>query len=244
MRTGPWIVLAVLTAAGCDEASVRLALDNQTSTRAPRAGLLADGTSLRLKMLAVYLAEDVDPVTQDNAGNVEMVWLNPQCGGDVSRCNIDGFAEPAGPRVTSYFDLARPTAEVNAELSSQGAAVTPGSYQYVRVEMCKASGQTQPTAPTMMWSGPGMTTEQPFSSGDCGRTSLRFDPPLDLAAGDSVEVSLGYDLDKAIVSGAPAPGGFSIAGIDHTFRACVNVDAASRVCMDFPDFAPSAISVK
>jgi hypothetical protein len=211
---------------------------------AARQAALADGTSLRLKMIAVYLVEDVDPVTQNNIGSTAMVWLNPQCGGVIDGCNIDGFAEPSGPRITSFFDLARPTAEVNAELNSQDAAVSPASYRYARVELCKAYGQTQATAPTMMWSGPGMAAEQAFSSSDCGRTSQRFDPPLDLAAGDSVEVTLGYDLGAAIVSGPPAPpsqgGAFSIAGIAHSFRACVDVDATSRVCMDFPDFAPSA----
>lgn len=245
MSTRAWmVVVAALIATGCDEARVRLALSNETITPAPHHGLLADGTSLRLKMIAVYLAEDVDPVTQNNIGGVEMVWINPQCGGDINGCNIDGFAEPSGPRVTSFFDLARPTAEVNADLNSQAAAVSPGSYRYARVELCKAYGQTEPTAPTMMWSGPGMSAEQAFSSGDCGRTSLRFDPPLDLAAGDSVEVTLGYDLGAAIVSGAPASpsqgGAFSIAGQSHSYRACVDIDATSRVCMDFPELTPSA----
>jgi hypothetical protein len=164
--------------------------------------------------------------------------------GDINGCNIEGFAAPSGgPRITGFFDLARPTAEVNAELSSQGTAVSAGSYQYARVELCKAYGQSEATAPTMMWSGPGMTAEQAFSSGDCGRTSQRFDPPLDLAAGDSVEVTLGYDLGAAIVEGAPATplhGGLGIVGVAHPFRACADVDDSSRVCMDFPELTPSA----
>ena len=247
MNTRAWMVVAMaLIAGGCDEASVRLSLSNETITAAPHHGLLADGTSLRLKMIAVYLIEDVDPVTQDNIGNVAMVWLNPQCGGDINGCNIEGFAAPSGPRITGFFDLARPTAEVNAELNSQGAAVSAGTYQYARVELCKAYGQSQATAPTMMWSGPGMAAEQAFSSGDCGRTSQRFDPPLDLAAGDSVEVTLGYDLGAAIVEGPPAApyqGGLKIVGVDKPFRACADVDAGSRACMDFPEFAPSATKI-
>ena len=240
-------------AAGCEAgATARLALANQTTAPGARgAAVLADGTSLRLKLIAVYLAEDVDPVTMNNVGATEMIWLNPQCGGDIGGCNVDGFTQPAGPRITDYFDLARPTAEVNAELNSQGAAVSPGAYRYARVELCKAyGGERMATVPTMMWAGPGMAAEQPFTSGDCGRTSLAFDPPLALAAGDSVEVTLGYDLGAAIVAGAPGSGyGCSIAGHDepggapHCFRACVDVAAGSRVCMDFPDFAPSAATV-
>jgi hypothetical protein len=243
-------VTAALAAAGCDGATARLTLANQTSA-AKTQSLLADGTSLRLKIIAVYLAEGVDPVTMDNVGATEMIWLNPQCNDDIGGCNVDGFTQPAGPRITDYFDLARPTAEVNAELNSQGAAVSPGTYHYARVEMCKAyGGERMPTVPTMMWAGPGMAHEQPFTSGDCGRTSLPFDPPLELAAGDSVEVTLGYDLGAAIVAGARGSGyGCSIAGHNdpsgapHCFRACVDVDATTRACMDFPDFVPSAAKV-
>ncbi len=241
MNTRAWMVVATtLLAIGCDEATVKLSLSNETTTAAPHQGLLDDGTSLRLKMIAVYLVEDVDPVTQNNIGNTAMVWLNPQCDGDIDGCNIEGFAAPSGgPRITSFFDLSRPTVEVNAELNSQGAAVSAGTYQYARVELCKAYGQGQATAPTMMWRGPGMTAEQAFSSGDCGRTSQRFAQPLDLAAGDSVEVTLGYDLGAAIVEGPPASPS-QIAGQTHSYRACVDVDAMSRVCMDFPELTPSA----
>jgi hypothetical protein len=245
-------LLAALAVTGCEGgASARLALANQTAAPSARGqAVLADGTSLRLKLIAVYLAEDIDPVTQNNVGETEMIWLNPQCAGDINGCNIAGFTEPAGPRITDYFDLARPTAEVNAELNSQGATVSPGTYHYARVELCKAYGdQRMPAVPALMWAGPGMASEQPFTSGDCGRTSLPFDPPLELAVGDAVEVTLGYDLGAAIVAGAPGTGpgcSFSIAGHDepsgapHCFRACVELSAGSRVCMDFPEFTPSA----
>lgn len=245
------VAAALAALSGCDGATARLALANQTIAQAANSrALLADGTSLRLKIIAVYLAEDVDPVTMNNAGATEMIWLNPQCNDDISGCNVDGFTRPEGPRVTDYFDLARPSAEVNAELNSQGASVSPGVYRYARIELCKSyDGERIATVPTMMWAGPGMTAERPFISGDCGRTSLPFDPPLALAAGDSVEVTLGYDLGAAIVAGHPGSNqgcSFTIAGHDdptgapHCFRECVEVDAASRVCMDFPDFVPSA----
>src|SRR5262249_7001613 len=144
-----------------------------------------------------------------------------------------------------YFDLARPTAEVNAELNSQGASVSPGTYRYVRLELCKSRGSEIPTEPKLMWAGPGMASEQPFYSGECVRNSQRFDPPLTLAVGDSVEVTLGYDLDAAIAAGHPVgscliAGHNDASGAPHCFRACVDVDPSSRVCMDFPDFAPSA----
>lgn len=242
------LALAAACAAGCQgSATASLALANQTgqAARTLQDDVLADGTSLRLRILAVYLAEDVDPATMNNIGATEIVWLNPQCHGDITGCNVDGFTLPAGPRVTDYFDLARPTAEVDAELNSQDAAIAPGTYRYARVEMCKSYDTSPPTSPTMMWAGPGMTAEQPFTSGDCGRTSAPFASPMTLADGDAVTVTLGYDLAQAIVAGPPAPSntgcGAAVAGhADHCYRACVDVDADTRTCMDFPDFIPAA----
>jgi hypothetical protein len=239
------VTLLLLGACGGGGASVHFQMSNDTASARTNSAVAGDD-ELKLKLIAAYLAEDVDPMTMDNVGATEMIWLNPQCQGDIENCNVSGFAQPdGGPRVTDYFDLARTSAEVNADLNSQGATIEPGSYRYARIEMCKAYvGDTQPTEPTLMWRGPGMTAEQPFTSGDCGRTSVAFDPPLVLAIGDSVAVTLGYDLDTSIVAGAPGSG-YTIAGAlsdgaPHYFRACEDVDADHRVCMDYPDFVPSA----
>jgi hypothetical protein len=251
------VLIASAALSGCmGSATARLELANQTATPAARSAdanpqVLADGTSLRLKLISVSLAPDVDPVTMDNIGESVNIWLNPECQGDNSGCNVTGFAQPAGPRITQYFDLSRPTADVNAELNSQDATITPGTYRYARVELCKAlGGQTQADVPTLMWKGPGMAAEQPFVSGDCGRTSLPFDPPLTLAAGDAVTISLGYDLAAAIVAGPPTSGthcSLAVEGHDdpsgepHCFRTCVDTAADHRVCMDFPELAPGAM---
>jgi len=246
------VALSIAVSGCMGGASARLELDNRTAAPpAHAAALLADGTSLRLKLIAAYLAEDVDPVTQNNIGHTAMIWLNPECNDDISGCNVAGTALPAGPRIEQYFDLSRPTSEVNAALNSQDASIEPGTYRYARVEMCKSyPGDAPPAIPTLMWKGPGMSAEQAFVSGDCGRTSLPFDPPLELAAGDAVTVSLGYDLAAAIVAGAPHPASphcsFAIAGHDepsgapHCFRTCVDTAPDHRVCMDFPALSPSA----
>ncbi len=97
--------------------------------------------------------------------------------------------------------------------------------------------------------GVPMVAELPFTSGDCGRTSLPFDPPLVVAANDIVTIRLGYDLAQAVVSGAPSSHsqcsiiGHDPNGVPHCFRACVDTDATSRVCMDFPDFNPTAVKL-
>jgi hypothetical protein len=243
----------ILTVSGCgSSAQARLQFANlaaPTPSSSSKAAVLADGTSLRIKMLSVSITEDVDPVTQDNIGVTSNIWINPECGGDNDTCNIDGMdGGPSGPRVTQFFDFARPTADVNAELNSQDAKVTPGTYRYARVTFCKAlGGQQLPTKPTLMWKAAGMPGELAFTSGDCGRTSLPFSPPLEIKAGHSVEVVLGYDLTQAIVVGTPEPDNLSALvghsdpnGQAHGYRACFDLSASARACMDFPDFSPSA----
>ncbi len=172
-------ILVAAMLVGCGGASAKLQMSNNTSVARTDGteNVLGDGTSLRLKIISVSLAPDVDPVTMDNIGESVNIWLNPQCGGDDSSCNIDGFTPPAGPRITDYFDLSRSNDEINADLNSQDAPITPGTYRYARLELCKAlGGQAQPTVPGLMWKGPDMTAEQPFTSGDCGRTSLGVRP--------------------------------------------------------------------
>src|SRR4029078_8080295 len=138
-------------AACMGSASAKLALDNQTAGAPPQtASVLADGTSLRLKLIAAYLAEDVDPTTQNNIGQTAMIWLNPERNDDISGCNVEGVTLPPGPRGTQCFDLARPSAEVNADLNAQDAPIEPATYRYARVEMCKSYGwQTPTTVPTL-----------------------------------------------------------------------------------------------
>jgi hypothetical protein len=87
-----------------------------------------------------------------------------------------------------------------------------------------------------------MAAERGMTVQDCGRTSQPLDPPIDLKDGDTVTVTLSYDLAQSIAVGAPdtARGDMAIAGDPRYFRDCQDVDAQTRVCMDFPDLVPSA----
>jgi hypothetical protein len=233
--TKPFALFALaLAAAGCGSATVKLQLDNQT-----RATALVGGPdrTFRMKLVAVYVAEDVDPETQDNVGKTSMVWLNPECHDDIGRCVPSGVPGD-GPRVTRFFDFSLPTDEVNAALNAQGNEIEPGTYRYARIEFCKYG---PPGEANLAWSGPGMTEERSLIVGDCGRTSAAFDPPLELAAGDTFTVTLGYDLSESIVVGAPSPGStVGLLGASRWYRDCADLDGSTRVCMDFPDFTPAA----
>jgi hypothetical protein len=232
------LTLAALALAGCSgSATVRLALENETGASAAALAAPEPARTFRMKLVAVYVAEDVDPVTQDNVGRTSMVWLNPECHDDIGSCTPSG-TPGGGPRITGFFDFSPPTDVVNAALNAQGRDVEAGTYRYARVEFCKYS---MPEEPNLLWSGPGMTEERAMTVGDCGRTSQPFDPPLELADGDSVTVTLAYDLARSIVSGAPDPAsGMRIVGDGRWFRDCADVDGETRACMDVPEFVPSA----
>ncbi len=42
---------------------------------------------VEMKLIALYLAEDVDPTSQNNIGKTEMVWLNPDCT-SIDSCTV------------------------------------------------------------------------------------------------------------------------------------------------------------
>jgi len=243
-----------LVAAGCwRSAEAKLQFENQTTAAhsarwSPGSALLADGTSLRIKLLNVSITEDVDPVTLDNVGVTSNIWVNPECGGDVSSCDVAGMDPSSTHHITQFFDFAQPTEAVNAALNAQHAKIDPGTYRYARITFCRAvGGQNVASSPTLMWKAPGMPGELAFTSGDCGRTSQPFATPMQIEVGDTVQVTLGYDLDEAIVVGAPdrtsrasLEGHVEADGTPHFYRACFDIDPTTRACMDFPDFAPSA----
>lgn len=227
----PAIVLtvSVATLACSESATVKLEVANVTAS-APSQALVAGGASAPLvfgmKLIAVYLSEDTAPGMGDNVGHTPMIYLNPECGGDIEHCDISPGISPDGTPITAvvqnYFDFALPSAEVNAALNAQGNSVEPSTYRYLRVEFCKYNaGQannvrwgTQSTGPVEFW-GAGCVITVPLS------------PALELADGDSVTVALQYDLTNTIEVGALASG-----------DSCTGVDLA-RTCFRVPGFVPS-----
>src|SRR6266545_4186783 len=66
-------------------------------------------TIFKMKLIAAYLSEDIDPATQDNVGHTPMIYLNPDCQGDIEHCDISAGNAPDGKPIT-HIVSARPTA--------------------------------------------------------------------------------------------------------------------------------------
>jgi hypothetical protein len=150
-----------------------------------------------MKILSVYLSEDVDPVSMNNTGRSERIWVNPACP-DANSCrdsNVD------------YFDLTDPTA-ANRQLNSQGPEIEAGSYHYVRVEFCIGG----PQGNTVRYKTAGMPEPTEASYGGCGVTSERLEPAVEVSSGSTVTIALEYDLKSQPLY--YAQGGGSCQSID------------------------------
>jgi hypothetical protein len=205
-------------------ARVRLALDNQTGTGTTAQAasgvvihaLLPSVQQFSMKLADFYLAEDVDPQTQNNIGNVAELWISPTC----------TSADNCAP-----FELARSTADVNAALNSEALDVAAGTYRYVRITFCYMG--ERPTEPDVQWQASDMSAPSSFISGVCAATSAEFTPPLVLHPGDSVDVSLGYDLTNLI---GRAPLG---SDVERPGVCAPNASGTADDCLNEPQFVPA-----
>ena len=253
MRPTLTLILAglLLAATACGQGSATATLKLRNATGAPAGvgrlvasmipGTMAPGdavslapTRLELKLVAVYLAEDVDPQTQNNIGQTAMIYLNPECHGDINTC---GPASTSGRPITSFFDFAQGSAAVNAALNAQANQIEPATYRYARMEFCKYGPGTEPN---LVWQAPGMSAPATGLFNTCGVTSKPFATPLTLKDGDSVMVELSYDLSQAAMTGS-ASGDPAVlvdaSGTPHYFMYCAD-EAGTRTCLQVPDFVP------
>ena len=187
---------------------------------------LAAASSFQMKLIAAYLAEDIDPSTQNNVGMTSMFWLNSECGDDIMHCDVDssvhgGLAEDGSPwthTVSTFFDFSNVTT-VNSTLNSQGREIETGTYKYVRMEFCKYS----PTTPNIKWTYNSSTNQ--FAQSSCNVTR-EITPPIEVADGDTVTITLAYDLANSVSAGGGGGAGSNCDG--------------SGNCFVLPTFTPSA----
>ncbi len=157
-------------------------------------------TYLGIKFVAIYVAQDIDTVTQNNIGSTEMVYLNPECGNNIGNCDID----PGQRAITieKFFDFSKPVDEVNAEIKSLAMPVKIGTYKYLRMEFCRrGSDLTQDEIaaqkPNMEFKIDGMSESYKFKVNACS-TTIKLDPPLVLTTGQNVFLNLEYDISELV----------------------------------------------
>jgi hypothetical protein len=200
------------------------------SARAVPLAVVSDApTQFSMKLIAAYITEDIDAVTQSNTGTTSILYLNPDCQDDIKHCDIDGgTAEDGSPIdkiVSTFFDLSS-TASANTALNEQERSVTAGTYKYARLEFCK---YTTGTSDNIKWAH-GSTGEQTFRRTQCAVNSAEMATPLVLTSGSSATVTLSYDLSSAVQVGAEAVG-----------DDCTG-DGAEKTCFTLPTFMPSITS--
>ena len=224
-------VLGLLSACGKD-GTVSLQFLNSTArsvthtTDALRATESAP-TEFKMKLIAAYLAADIDPDTGTNIGETQMIYLNPNCT-NISACDISGGTVDGNvitDIITTYFDFGLSSSEVNANLNAQGRSVAVGTYKYVRIEFCKANTEN---AENIQWAGGSASGTQSFQRNSCTVNSNEMNPPLVLAEGATATVSLTYDMSTSVQVGADAAG-------DN----CTGT-GATKTCFTLPTFVPSA----
>ncbi len=212
--------------------SVTISKSGLAPADVPMQSTLARATPTRfaMRLVMVYLSEEITPTKHDNVGMVSRIWENPNCSG-VADCD--------------YFDFAEGSSAVNAALNSQAMSVQPGTYRYARLEFCRGT----PDHPNVEWQVAGMTAPHGWTSGVCVIDSVRFDPPLVIAPGDNVSVSLGYTLDgttmRADVPTTWTPESHALydpqGAMLGAFADCVrNADGTSATCLSLPTFTPTA----
>lgn len=183
-----------------------LALDgmpvNSTGTETNENGSYPTyaATTYGMKIVQIYLNEDVAEDGWSNKGTNAYIWINPVC---ETQTEEDGSIKVANngqcdtKKITTYFNLARPTAEVNADLNAQQIPVPAQTYRYIRMELCDQNNSDK-NVQVASTSG-GLTTPTELRTNACVIVPAKIDPPLDVGDGASVTISLAYDLSKALV---------------------------------------------
>ena len=153
-------------------------------------------SQLATKMVSIYLVSDLAADGATNSGQVSYIWTNPNC--PTSKSDSGGIvvADCDTSKITNYFEFARPTAEVNTDLNSQQIPVTVGTYGYIRMQVC--DNQHAETNIKFTSTTASLTTAFEGRTGNCVLNPVKIDPPLVVAKGDTVVLTLKYDLTQAL----------------------------------------------
>lgn len=255
--------VVVIAASGCGSkekstktGKVQVGFSNSTTTALALDGMPTNSTGIAtnengsyptyaattygMKIVQIYLNEDVAEDGWSNKGTNAYIWINPAC---ETQTETDGSIKVANngqcdtKKITTYFNLARPTAEVNADLNAQQIPVPAQTYRYIRMELCDQNN-TDKNIQVASTSG-GLTTPVELRTSGCVIVPEKIDPPLTVADGASVSISLAYDLSKALVDfNYDSKTSTSTGGTAGSACALADDGQATR-CLGTVNFKPS-----
>jgi len=153
---------------------------------------------LGLKIVAIYLVEDVDENGEDNVGMVARLWTNPVCDSDLTYC---GVSDDAGEyQVTDYFDFARDSDEVNEELNAGKKELNVGTYRYIRADFAGKVTDDNDDVPNFRFGKiDADDTERIYEVRPSWGNgySAKLAEPIKIADGDTVTVTIAYTYEDS-----------------------------------------------
>lgn len=160
-------------------------------------------SKFEIKLMSVGIHTHAD-TTQ---GYGSAIYANPSCPAPEYETEVNskyykyvGFGTCSDSSITTYFDLK--SASVNTDLNSQYLPIAPGSYKYGAITFCQSSAQSNNYKITLTNDAglpaalQGQTVS--FSVGTCGVTTPEMSPSMDVTEGQSVQVTLIYDLTNTV----------------------------------------------
>jgi hypothetical protein len=179
-------------------------------------------TTYGIKILNVIISPDEKGALSGPAG---LIWVNKDCNVETRASEINekeyeyhSASSCKDVDVDSYFELARSTEKVNKELNSQQYKILPGTYNYVQLTLCMDG----PESKSGHFQTEGMSEPYEFVWGTCGISSAKANPPIVVGEGESITVSLAYDLtNSAYTSNADANTDYCYVSDDKTISRCV-----------------------
>lgn len=140
----------------------------------------------------------------------------------VGKCDVD--------KIDNFFNLARTSSEVSADIIAQNLPIVPGIYDQVTMEFCQGT----PTKENIKFQGSDMTEPLLVKHGKCGIATTEAES-VTVNDGDVVNIKLSYDL-----TGIIATDHFT----DTTDYACDITDPSSGKfthCVKFPNIKASVM---
>lgn len=190
-------------------------------------------SKFEIKLMSVGIHTHAD-TTQ---GYGSSIYANPACSAPEYETEVDGkmykyvgFGSCSDASISTYLDLKSST--VNADLNSQYLPIAPGSYKFGAVTFCQGGAASNNYRVTLSNDGGlpaglrGQTVN--VSIGTCGITTPEMNPVMSVTEGQSVVVSLEYDLTNTVyyrTLGGGESAGTGCAEIDDNgtrYAVCIN----------------------